>query len=80
MLVSVREASELLACGRPFLYELIASGQLPKVKLGRQHGRVIRRSLYAETREEAARLLRAAIKRGRARIRTWDRGVMSPLL
>lgn len=35
MLVDVRTAAQLMACSRSFLYELIAAGQLPTVKLGR---------------------------------------------
>jgi len=35
LLLSVREVAERLGCGRTFVYELISSGQLETVKLGR---------------------------------------------
>ena len=35
LLVTVEEAARLLGCGRSFAYNLVLSGQLPTVKLGR---------------------------------------------
>lgn len=36
LLVSVEEAAHALGVGRSLAYELIASGQLPRVKIGRR--------------------------------------------
>jgi excisionase family DNA binding protein len=35
LLLTVREVAERLGCGRTFVYELISSGDLETVKLGR---------------------------------------------
>ena len=35
LLLTVREVAERLGCGRTFVYELISSGELETVKLGR---------------------------------------------
>ncbi len=35
LIYSPAEAAELLGCSRPFIYKLIADGQLPSLKLGR---------------------------------------------
>lgn len=35
LLYSVREVASLLACGRTKAYELVSSGQLPVVRIGR---------------------------------------------
>jgi excisionase family DNA binding protein len=35
LLLTVREAADRLGCGRTFVYELISSGELETVKLGR---------------------------------------------
>ena len=36
LLLDVREVGEALGCGKTFVYELIARGELRKVKLGRR--------------------------------------------
>ncbi|MBI4345925.1 MAG: excisionase family DNA-binding protein [Elusimicrobia bacterium] len=36
LLISVEEAGKRLGVGRTFAYELVASGELPSVKLGRR--------------------------------------------
>jgi len=35
LVVDVREAANLLSCGRTYLYDLISAGELPVIKLGR---------------------------------------------
>ena len=35
LLLTIREVAERLGCGRTFVYELISSGELETVKLGR---------------------------------------------
>lgn len=35
LLLDVREVGEALGCGKTYVYDLIASGELPTVKLGR---------------------------------------------
>ena len=35
MLLNVRQVATALGCGRTYVFELLASGELPMVKLGR---------------------------------------------
>lgn len=58
LLLTVKEASHELGCGRTYLYRLLSSGELPKVSLGRAT-RIPERSV----REFAERLTHDAIRR-----------------
>jgi excisionase family DNA binding protein len=58
-LVDVPTAARLLACSRGFLYELIAAGEIPTVKLGRAR-RIPVDELRRYVAEHSHRFVRAA--------------------
>jgi excisionase family DNA binding protein len=76
LLLNTTEAAQRLGCGRTFLYQLIARGELPKISLGRAtripeaslHDFVARRTAAAIAKQQAALAVRAlyALRRQRS--------------